>query len=110
MPARSTGSTRHMPRPLGITSLRILGAIRDGVAYGLDIVQQTGMPSGTVYPTLGRLKKRGLVTARWEEQRIAERESRPRRRYYELTPDGREALAEGASQVADVAAELAPES
>jgi PadR family transcriptional regulator PadR len=99
-----------MPRPLGITSLRILGAVRDGVAYGLDIVQRTGMPSGTVYPTLGRLKRRGLVTARWEDQRIADRESRPRRRYYELTPDGREVLAEGASQVADVAAELAAES
>lgn len=99
-----------MPRRLGITSLRILGAIREGVAYGLDIVQQTGMPSGTVYPTLGRLKKRGLVSARWEEQRIADQASRPRRRYYELTAEGREALAEGASQVADVAAELAAES
>lgn len=99
-----------MPRSLGITTLRILGAIRDGVAYGLDIVQETGMPSGTVYPTLGRLKKRGLVSARWEDQRIADRESRPRRRYYELTADGRHALSEGASHVAAVAAELAPES
>lgn len=99
-----------MARSLGITSLRILGAIRDGVAYGLDIVQQTEMPSGTVYPTLGRLKKRGLVTARWEGQRIADRESRPRRRYYELTADGERTLAEGASRVASVAAELAAES
>lgn len=98
-----------MPRSLGITSLRILGAIRDGVAYGLDISQETGMPSGTVYPTLGRLKKRGLVTSRWEDQRIADRESRPRRRYYELTPEGRMALAEGVSRVASVAAELAPD-
>lgn len=97
-----------MPRPLGITSLRILGAVRDGVAYGLDIVQKTEMPSGTVYPTLGRLKKRGLVTARWEDQRIADRESRPRRRYYELTDEGRDALAEGVSRMAEVAAELAP--
>lgn len=95
-----------MPRSLGITSLRILGAIRDGVAYGLDIVRQTGMPSGTVYPTLGRLKRSGLVRARWEEQRIADRESRPRRRYYELTADGARALAEGASRVARVATEL----
>lgn len=99
-----------MPRSLGITSLRILGAVRDGVAYGLDIVQHTGMPSGTVYPTLARLKKRGLVRSRWEESRIAERESRPRRRYYELTGDGERALADGASRVATVAAELAAES
>ena len=98
-----------MPRSLGLTSLRILSAIRDGVAYGLDIVQRTGMPSGTVYPTLGRLKKRGYVISRWERQEVAEAESRPRRRYYELTAEGKRALAEGASRVASLAAELAPD-
>jgi DNA-binding PadR family transcriptional regulator len=97
-----------MPRALGVTSLQILSAIRGGVAYGLDIVTQTGMPSGTVYPTLGRLKRSGLVKATWEDQRVAEREGRPRRRYYELTGDGSRALAQGAARMADVAAELAP--
>lgn len=96
-----------MARSLGITSLQILGAIRDGVAYGLDIVTHTGMPSGTVYPTLGRLKKSGLVRASWEDQAIAEREGRPRRRYYELTADGARALSEGAARMAAVVAELA---
>ncbi len=96
-----------MARSLGITSLRILGAIRDGVAYGLEIVTHTGMPSGTVYPTLGRLKKSGLVRARWEDQRVAEREGRPRRRYYELTPDGADALREGVARMSAVAADLA---
>lgn len=96
-----------MARSLGITSLQILGAIRDGVAYGLDIVTHTGMPSGTVYPTLGRLKKSGLVRATWEDQAIAEREGRPRRRYYELTSDGSRALTEGVARMAAVAAELA---
>ncbi|MDX1647099.1 MAG: helix-turn-helix transcriptional regulator [Longimicrobiales bacterium] len=95
-----------MPRPLGITSLRILGAIRDGIAFGLEIVRETGMPSGTVYPTLGRLKRRGYVEAHWEDQDIADGESRPRRRYYELTSEGREALAAGAARVASLAAEL----
>ena len=96
-----------MPRNLGVTSLRILGSIRDGVAYGLDIVTHTGMPSGTVYPTLGRLKKSGLVRSRWEDQRIAEREGRPRRRYYELTADGASALAEGVERLSTAAADLA---
>ena len=96
-----------MARSLGITSLQILGAIRGGVLYGLDIVTQTGMPSGTVYPTLARLKRSGLVKARWEDQRVAEREGRPRRRYYELTGEGANALAVGASKVASVAADLA---
>ncbi len=95
-----------MPRSLGITSLQILGSIRDGVAYGLDIVARTGMPSGTVYPTLGRLRKSGLVKARWEDQRLAEREGRPRRRYYDLTGEGAQALAEGASRMASLAAKL----
>ena len=97
-----------MPRALGITSLQILAAIRDGRAYGLDIVAHTGLPSGTVYPTLGRLKRAGLVRPRWEDQRTAEREGRPRRRYYELSPDGVRALSEGTSRVAAAAASLSP--
>ena len=98
-----------MPRSLGLTSLQILGAIRDRHAYGLELVTHTGLPSGTIYPTLGRLKKRGLITARWEDQRVAEREGRPRRRYYELTADGSQALAKGASRVAELSADLGAE-
>ncbi len=98
-----------MPRPLGLTSLKILAAVRDGHAYGLDIVARTGLPSGTVYPALGRLKKSGLTRARWEDQRIAEREGRPRRRYYELTAEGAEALARGKARIAEAAAALGGE-
>ena len=95
-----------MPRPLGVTSLQILAAIRDGSAYGLDIVTYTGLPSGTVYPTLSRLKRRGLLRSRWEDQRIADREGRPRRRYYELSATGAEALAEGVESVTHLASAL----
>ena len=95
-----------MARSLGSTTLQILAAIRDGTSYGLDIVAGTGLPSGTVYPTLGRLKKRGLVMARWEDQRVADRERRPRRRYYELTGAGTSALAEGAARMRALAARL----
>ena len=95
-----------MPRSLGLTTLQILAAIREGSAYGLDIVARTGLPSGTVYPTLGRLKKRRLVASRWEDQRVADREGRPRRRYYELTPEGAAALAEGAQRTAALAERL----
>lgn len=97
-----------MPRRLGLTSLKILAAIRDGVSYGLDIVASTNMPSGTVYPTLGRLKKRGLISARWEDQRVADREGRPRRRYYELTTEGSRELVEGVARLTSAAAELTP--
>jgi len=95
-----------MPRSLGVTTLQILAAIRDGESYGLDIVARTGLPSGTVYPALGRLKASRLVRARWEDQRVADREGRPRRRYYDLSPEGAEALAEGVTRMAETAATL----
>jgi len=95
-----------MPRPLGLAALKILAAIRDGSAYGLDIVARTGLPSGTVYPTLGRLRRGGHLKSRWEDQRIADRERRSRRRYYELSGEGEKALAEGIARVAETAEAL----
>lgn len=83
-----------MSRSLGMTTTRILAALRDDARYGLDLVEVTGLSSGTVYPTLGRLEKRGHVRGRWEDPALAVEEGRPRRRYYELTPEGREALDE----------------
>jgi DNA-binding PadR family transcriptional regulator len=96
----------NMPRPLGLRALQILAAIRDGRAYGLDIVATTGLPSGTVYPTLGRLRRSGHVRTRWEDQRRADQEGRSRRRYYELSRAGEKALAEGTERVTEMARAL----
>jgi PadR family transcriptional regulator, regulatory protein PadR len=65
--------------------------------YGLDLMGDTGLPSGTLYPILQRLQRAGWVDAHWEEiDPVAS--GRPARRYYRLTPDGiaaaRQALAE----------------
>ena len=98
-----------MPRTLGITSLQILAALRDGATYGLELVTRTGLPSGTVYPTLSRLKKGGLVRTRWEDQRHAEREGRPRRRYYSVTAEGARRLAEGVARYQGLADHLEAE-
>lgn len=98
-----------MPRPLGVTSLQILAAIRDGHAYGLEIVAHTGLPSGTVYPTLGRLQRSALVRSRWEDRRVADEDGRPRRRYYTLTHDGARALARGTARIREAALALDPE-
>ena len=95
-----------MPRPLGIQALKILFAIKTGFTYGLDIIAHTGLPSGTVYPTLGRLRRSGHLEAHWEDQRKADREGRSRRRYYELSGEGERALAEGAARVAEAAEAL----
>jgi DNA-binding PadR family transcriptional regulator len=54
----------------------------------------TRLPSGTVYPVLRRLESIGLVESSWEDDTRARKQSRPRRRNYQLTRDGRAQLAE----------------
>jgi DNA-binding PadR family transcriptional regulator len=72
----------------------ILQALAGGYKYGFDIMDISGLPSGTVYPALRRLEQTGLVDSKWEKEGIAQRDGRPPRKYYELTPDGKQALAE----------------
>jgi len=72
----------------------ILQALANGYQYGFDIMDITGLPSGTVYPALRRLEQLGLVDSKWEKEGIAQREQRPARKYYEITREGKEALAE----------------
>jgi DNA-binding PadR family transcriptional regulator len=79
---------------LSYSAAVILQAVEGGYRYGFDIMDITGLPSGTVYPALRRLEQAGLVVSRWEKQNIAQRDGRPPRKYYEITPDGEEALAE----------------
>lgn len=67
----------------------VLHALMQAHHHGFDIIDVTGLPSGTVYPILRRLDAEGLVKSRWEKEGVARREQRPPRRYYELTPSGR---------------------
>ena len=77
-----------------MTSYLILEALSSGCRYGFDIMDATGLPSGTVYPALRRFETEKLASARWEGTRPARDEGRPARRYYELTARGVEALSE----------------
>ena len=70
----------------------VLHALANGVRHGFDILDATGLPSGTVYPILRRLEREALVSAQWEEAAIAHAEQRPPRRYYELTAAGKVVL------------------
>lgn len=79
---------------LSYSATVILQSLANGYKYGFDIMDVTGLPSGTVYPALRRLEEAGLVDSRWEKEGIAQREQRPPRKYYELTRDGTDALAE----------------
>ena len=72
----------------------VLQALSRGFHYGFDIMDATGLPSGTVYPILRRLDREGLLKSAWEKLATAQREQRPPRRYYEITGDGLAMLAE----------------
>jgi PadR family transcriptional regulator, regulatory protein PadR len=67
----------------------VLQALLDGNHHGFDIMEATGLPSGTVYPILRRLDAEGCVRSRWEKDGVARKEQRPPRRYYELTAGGK---------------------
>jgi DNA-binding PadR family transcriptional regulator len=79
---------------LSFTGLFVLQALAQGYRFGFDIMDVTGLPSGTIYPALRRLEALELVRSDWEDESRAHRDGRPRRRYYELTPAGKRQLGE----------------
>ena len=79
-------------REMSPPTTAVLRAITKGSSYGFDIMDATGLPSGTVYPILSRLEKRGLVVSRWEGPEAEREPGRPPRRYYAVTPAGSDAL------------------
>ena len=79
----------HRDPALSYTGLFVLQALARGHGFGFDIMEVTGLPSGTIYPALRRLEALELVRSDWEPEQRAHRAGRPRRRYYELTAAGR---------------------
>jgi DNA-binding PadR family transcriptional regulator len=75
------------------TSALILQTVSAGYRYGFDIMEATGLPSGTVYPALRRLEQSALIRSHWEKESEAVRKLRPARKYYRLTGLGDQALA-----------------
>ena len=83
----------------------ILSILAHGENYGYRIIKEVEHRSeGTLqwtdamlYPVLHRLEKEGLVRSRWVQQ-----ESGRKRKYYALTPAGKEALATEKAQWRDV--------
>ena len=76
----------------GILEYCILSIISREDSYAPKIISelkesQMIVVEGTLYPILTRLKNQGLLTYRWEESPQG-----PPRKYYALTPEGREAL------------------
>jgi PadR family transcriptional regulator PadR len=82
----------------GCLDLAILAALWNGRLYGLEILRRLADDSdlivseGTVYPLLSRLKALGLVRSEWVES-----DSGHPRKYYALTPSGRQRVRETAA-------------
>ena len=84
-----------------ITAL-VLRVVAAGHRYGFDVMEACGLPSGTVYPALRRLEKAGLLKSRWEAAAGAHAAGRPRRRTYQMTAAGRDALPDAERKLSEV--------
>ena len=82
-----------MPPSLSYSAAVILQAVANGYQYGFDIMEVTGLPSGTIYPALRRLEQLDLIRSKWEKSKKAFAEQRPARKYYTLTALGEDVLA-----------------
>jgi len=100
-------STQLSPR-LSHSAALILKALSLGYCFGFDVMEVTGLPSGTVYPALRRLERDELVESKWEPEAEATLNQRPARRYYQVTRQGK-AAALAATQRYPLLAHLVPE-
>ena len=91
-------NTRIFDRELkkGSAELLILSLVEARPRHGYEISKLIEARSGgalsfhvaSLYPLLYRLERRGWIKGRW-----VEKAGQRRRRYYQLTPDGRKVLA-----------------
>src|ERR1700722_20852622 len=100
-PANSTANTpnaneakdKFTPIRKGLLELVVLKVISARKVYAADILQflaagEFATQEGTLYPLLSRLRREGAVEYDWVES-----EAGPPRKYYRLTPKGKEQLA-----------------
>lgn len=65
--------------------LEAMSAQRQQWRHGYDLMKETGLLSGTLYPLLMRMTEQGLVEAEWHEP---VQPGRPARHAYRLTAAG----------------------
>lgn len=77
----------------GALEFAVMLLLQEGKKYGLELVQtlekipELIVTEGTIYPLLNRLKEEGWLTTEWVESNAG-----PPRKYYRLTPQGRQRL------------------
>jgi PadR family transcriptional regulator PadR len=83
----------------GFLDLCLLAMLAERADYGYGLAQRLAtagvadVPGGTLYPALLRLEQQGLAVPSW-----APSEAGPRRKYYEITDAGHDALAAQAAE------------
>lgn len=79
----------------GLVELALLALLRRRPLYGLEILERLNegagleVADGTIYPLLHRLEAAGQIESKWE----TDTENGRPRKYYALTPAGRDELA-----------------
>jgi PadR family transcriptional regulator PadR len=80
----------------GAAELAVLATLHRKESYGLELLERIqgagglALSEGSIYPLLSRLQKDGKIRGRWVE----DPEAVHPRKYYSLTNDGRQLLAE----------------
>ncbi|RLL41276.1 PadR family transcriptional regulator [Oceanobacillus piezotolerans] len=85
----------------GSTSLLVLQLLQERDMYGYELVKEMDrrsnhklqMKEGTLYPALHKMEKQGYIVSYKEEQ-----EKGPARKYYRITDEGTDILAERTSE------------
>jgi PadR family transcriptional regulator PadR len=76
---------------LTLASAIILCAVSEGHCYGFEIMEATGLPSGTIYPALRRLQDARLIRSEYNAAAVSESQGPPRK-YFRVTAEGNRAL------------------
>lgn len=85
----------------GSTSLLVLQLLNERDMYGYELVKEMArrsdqtlqMKEGTLYPALHKMEKQTYIAHYWKHQ-----EKGPARKYYRITEEGKEILAERTSE------------
>jgi PadR family transcriptional regulator, regulatory protein PadR len=89
-------SRNRRPSKQMLMLLEALSAKSQQWRHGYDLMKETGLSSGTLYPLLMRMADKGLIEAEWHEPA---RPGRPPRHAYRLTAAGITLAQETASPV-----------
>jgi len=90
---------------LGFIKIHILHHAEEGPVYGLSLIEELAshgyeISPGTMYPTLHQMEKRGYLK---KEERLVDGKVR---KYYLITPEGRDALAEARKKIRELVEEV----